>query len=175
MIKILRNCLLILTFVSTSCEKNNTNFTIEPRLEFNDIRILPGVDLLGNSMYNLTLFLEYSDGDANLGRKYVTDDDLNCTVASFKKFNGHYSPIIEFQNPFYLNIPEIPEPKNTYQKGPITINTKTVNNGEMQIRIAYIPQLTTFKNGDTLKITVQVRDNDNNYSNLAEREFVYHL
>jgi hypothetical protein len=32
-----------------------------------------------------------------------------------------------------------------------------------------------FKQGDTLKITVQVRDNDNNYSNLAQREFVYHL
>lgn len=175
MIKMLRICFLLLIFISISCEKDDPTFPIEPSIEFNDIRVLPGIDIFGNQIYDLTLYLEYSDGDANLGRKLVTNDDNNCTVTSFKKLNGQYTLIRDLENPWYLTIPEIPNPKKTYQRGPLTIHTKTIFNGDMEIRIGFLPQFAPFKQGDTLKITVQIRDNDNNYSNLAEREYVYPL
>jgi hypothetical protein len=55
--------------------------------------------------------------------------------------------------------------------GPVTIYSKNPCQGDLNIKA---PQFCCpFKSGDTLKFTVQVSDNDNNLSNIAEMFKIY--
>ena len=76
-------------------------------------------------------------------------------------------------NPFFWMIKEIPKPHSTYLFGPVIVKTRSIYDGELQIRIAHILYDKIFLNNDSLKVTTEVIDNDNNHSNVAEIEIIY--
>ena len=166
--------LLFLIFsLLISCKKD----AVEPHLEFNSIRIVNGFfDILGNPADSLELFLDYSDSDANFGMPLPSDMVLyNCTVTFYKKSNGEFILIGDdfIENPKDFTITEINEPNRTYNMGPVIVRTKSVYNGEIQINFLLVGYYNPYNIGDTLKITVQITDNDNNKSNIAAMDKVY--
>ena len=166
--------LLFLLFnLMISCKKDSG----EPHLEFKNIKIITGFfDILGNPGDSLELFLDYTDGDANFGMPLPTDTVLyNCTVTFYKKSNGKFNLIGDGfnKNPKYFTITEIKEPNKTYNMGPVTVKTRSVYDGEIQINTLFVGYSNPYNIGDTLKITVQITDNDDNKSNMASMEKVY--
>jgi hypothetical protein len=171
---------IILSAILISCKHDiQTNFLIEPHLDFKNIRITTGLDLLGNTGDSLILYLNYTDGDANFGRDFSFEEvtnQYNCTTTFYKKNSGIFSLIIGdnfISNPEYLLIQKIPEPNKTYNMGPIIVKTRSIYDGELQIHFFLFSGHNPFNIGDTLKIAVQITDNDGNNSNVVEMEKVF--
>ena len=159
------------------CKENPPNYPPEPFLDFKKIEITNETDQLGNQLIYFNLTLNYTDGDANLGREPSIDslNDYNCIIRYYRKLEGSYQLIVNdyIANPFYCMIHEIPKPHSTYLFGPLTVNTGSTYDGELKIRIAHLFYDKIFLNNDTLKVTVEVIDNDKNHSNIAEIECIY--
>ena len=169
----------ILLYCLTSSCKNDSPITYpdEPHLEFKDIRILNGFfDILGNPADSLELSLDYTDGDANIGVPTPLDpNQYNCITTFYKKSNGVFNLIVDdyYLNPRYFWIMELEEANRTYINGPVTVKTRSLYEGELQINVLFSAYNNPYNKGDTLKITVQITDKNDNKSNIAEMEKVY--
>jgi hypothetical protein len=171
---------ILLSILLISCKHDiQIIYPVEPHLDFKNIRIATGLDILGNIGDSLILYLNYTDGDANIGRNFsfeIEADQYNCITTFYKKNNGMFSLIIGdnfISNPEYLLIQEIPEPNRTYNMGPITVKTRSIYEGELQINFFLYAGHNPYNIGDTVKIAVQIIDNDYNNSNIAEMEKVF--
>jgi hypothetical protein len=171
---------IILLFCSLfSCRKNaQNNYPAEPHLEFKNIRIATGFfDILGNPGDSVILYLDFTDGDADIGR-YMNDDTIinNGVITFYKKKNGVFNLADTnnyFKNPEYFRIPPFPEPNWIYKYREVTVKTRSVFDGELQLNLFFSRYYSPFNIGDTIKITVQIIDNKFNASNIAEMIKVY--
>jgi hypothetical protein len=156
-----------------SCKKDS----LEPHLEFKNIRIVSGFfDILGNPGDSLELFLNYSDRDSNIGMPTPLDpNQYNCITTFYKKSNGTFNLIVDdfYLNPRYFRIPELKEANKTYTNGPVTVKTRSIHDGVLQINVFFAVYNNPYDINDTLKITVQITDKDDNISNIAQIEKVY--
>jgi len=177
--KILPFLIILLFNLFVSCKHAvPINYPIEPHIEFKNIKTVAGFsDLLGNPAYSLELSLYYTDGDANFGRLSLPDTSVyNCLTIFYKKDNGVFNLVDSdgfFYNPKYFLIPEIKESNKIYRGRDVTVIAKTLYEGEFQINILLVGYHSPFNIGDTLKATVQITDNDDNKSNIAEMEKIY--
>ena len=112
------------------------------------------------------------DGDSNFGKNYLYDTNYNCITTLYKKTYGIYNLVTGTTNPRYYIIPEIKKPNHTFKQGPLTIKTRSLYDGELQIQLFYFGSF-PYEKGDTVKATVQIIDNDNNKSNIAEIEKIF--
>jgi hypothetical protein len=170
--------IILLLSLTSSCKNDPLiNYPVEPQLEFKDIRILNGFfDILGNPGDAFEIFLDYTDGDANIGMPTPLDpNQYNCITTFYKKSNGVFNLIVEdfYLNPRYFRIPELKEANRTYTNGPVTVKTRSIYDGELQINVFFAGYNNPYNIDDTLKITVQIIDKDDNKSNIAEMEKVY--
>jgi hypothetical protein len=177
--KIPQFLLIILFTLFVSC-KHTTQFSysIEPHLEFENIKIVTGfLDLLGDPGDSLELSLHYTDGDANIGRPSLPDTIIyNCQTIFYKKKNGVFTLVDSdgyFSNPKLSSIPEILESNRIYRMREVTVTSKSLYEGELQINIFLFGYYSPFNIGDTLKASVQITDNDGNKSNIAEMWKIY--
>jgi hypothetical protein len=177
--KILSFLIILLFNLLGSCKHDEQiKYPDEPHLKFKNIKILNGFfDLLGNPGDSLILYLDFTDGDANIGRNMVDDTIINnCVTTFYKKKNGVFNLADTndyFKNPEYFRIPPIPEPNWIYKYREVTVKTRSVFDGELQLNLFFSRYYSPFNIGDTIKITVQIIDNDFNESNIAEMTKVY--
>ena len=155
-----------------SCQKDQEiYYPIEPNIEFKNIDIsYEMLDEVGPFLL-VNLILDYTDGDSNLFKSNFNDTTFNCVATLYNKSNNIYELITNIDNPRHYLIQGIEEQHHTYNQGPITIKTRTLYTGELQLKVYYI--LYPFNVGDTVKYTVQIIDNDGNRSNIAEIEKVF--
>lgn len=163
--------IILLTIQLLSCQKDQeTYYPIEPNIEFKSIDIsYEMLDEIGPFLM-VNLILDYSDGDSNLF-KSNNDTTFNCIVTVYKKNNSIYELITSFDNPRYYLIRGIKEPNHTYNQGPFTVKTRTLYTGELQLKVIYFRY--PFNVGDSVMYKVQVVDNDDNKSNMAEIEKIF--
>lgn len=164
---------IILVF---SCKKDkHISYPVEPHLEFKNIIINSGTDILGYKGDSISLILDYTDGDANIGKSITCDACYNCFTTFYKKEKGIFNLINNdlFQNPINLVIRENLMRNQIQGTGPIKVIPRTLYEGELQIKLYLAPYSNPYSLGDTLKITVEIIDNDGNKSNIAEMDKAY--
>jgi hypothetical protein len=174
---ILLQALLFSLFFSCKHDEQ-INIPNEPIIEFKNINIVPGFfDLLGNPGDSLELSFHYTDGDSNIGTPSLPDSIIyNCQIVFYKIKNMVFSLIDSnayFSNPKYSSIPETFEPNKIYKRREVTVTTKSLYEGDLQINIFLFGYYNPFNLGDTLKASVQITDNDGNKSNIAEMGKIY--
>jgi hypothetical protein len=154
------------------------NYPIEPTIELNEIKIVTGFfDLLGNPGDSLEIKIHYTDGDNNIGTLYFPDTTINNCQIVFKKIKNRVFSLVDsgeyFSNPKYSSIPNTIEPNRIYKREEVTVKTKSLYEGEIQINIFLFGYYNPFNIGDTLKASVQITDNSGNKSNIAELLKIY--
>ncbi|MEN8122281.1 MAG: hypothetical protein ABFS35_18190 [Bacteroidota bacterium] len=168
--------LFLIAVLLVSCQKDELpKFSIIPYIEFRNIEFTEGEDVLQNPVVFVNLILDYTDGDSNMGAPPQMDITPvpNCEVTLYKKSNGTFILTNTVSNPFFLIIPDIQEPHRTYYSSPVTLKSRSMYEGELQIEISNPISFGPYYEGDTAKFTVQITDRDDNKSNIAELEKVF--
>jgi hypothetical protein len=174
---ILLPALIFSLFVSCKHDEQ-INYPNEPTIEFKNIKIVPGFfDLLGNPGDSLELSFHYTEGDSKIGTPSLPDTTIyNCQIVFYKIKQMVFSLIDSnayFSNPKYSSIPETFEPNKTYKRREVTVTTKSLSEGDLQINIFLFGYYNPFNLGDTLKASVQITDNAGNKSNIVEMQKIY--
>jgi hypothetical protein len=164
--------IILVSVLLITCRKDNEqHYPIEPNIEFKYMEISM-FDTLNFQVSMVKLILNYTDGDSNIFKNGLSDTSYNCIASLYKKTDGIFNLVPSLYNPRYFVIQGISNPHQIYKQGPITIKTYTLFYGELQIEF-YCGTIIQWNNGDTLKATVQIIDNDGIKSNIAEMQKIY--